>query len=153
MIGIETATESSKLLLGSMSSKSRTANNSEINFDKALENSISNSEENSELSELKKAINKQKCKYDLNGDGRVTKEEIEEALGKKKAIKETEEVSEQENDSTDFSQKETSDAEDTRKITNLNTDELDITKIAPMQSDKIMAIFKNLMEKGEKETA
>lgn len=146
MIGIETATESSKLLLGSMGSKSRTANNSEINFDKALENSISNSEENSELSELKKAINKQKCKYDLNGDGRVTKEEIEEALGKKKAIKETEEVSEQEDDSTDFSQKETSDAEDTRKITNLNTDELDITKIAPMQSDKIMAIFKNLME-------
>lgn len=153
MIGIETATESSKLLLGSMSSKSRTANNSEINFDKALENSISNSEENSELSELKKAINKQKCKYDLNGDGRVTKEEIEEALGKKKAIKETEEVSEQEDDSTDFSQKDTRDAEDTRKITNLNTDELDITKIAPMQSDKIMAIFKNLMEKGEKETA
>ena len=153
MIGIETGTESSKLLLGSMSSKSRTANNSEINFDKALENSISNSEENSELSELKKAINKQKCKYDLNGDGRVTKEEIEEALGKKKAIKETEEVSEQEDDSTDFSQKETSDAEDTKKITNLDTDELDITKIAPMQSDKIMAIFKNLMEKGEKETA
>lgn len=153
MIGIETGTESSKLLLGSMSSKSRTANDSEINFDKVLETSISNSEENSELSELKKAINKQKCKYDLNGDGRVTKEEIEEALGKKKAIKETEEVSEQENDSTDFSQKETSDAEDTKKITNLDTDELDITKIAPMQSDKIMAIFKNLMEKGEKETA
>lgn len=153
MIGIETGTESSKLLLGSMSSKSRTANDSEINFDKVLETSISNSEENSELSELKKAINKQKCKYDLNGDGRVTKEEIEEALGKKKAIKETEEVSEQEDDSTDFSQKETSDAEDTKKITNLDTDELDITKIAPMQSDKIMAIFKNLMEKGEKETA
>lgn len=153
MIGIETGTESSKLLLGSMSSKSRTANNSEINFDKALENSISNSEENSELSELKKAINKQKCKYDLNGDGRVTKEEIEEALGKKKAIKETEEVSEQEDDSIDFSQKETRDAEDTRKITNLNTDELDITKIAPMQSDKIMAIFRNMMKKVEKETA
>lgn len=153
MIGIETGTESSKLLLGSMSSKSCTANDSEINFDKALENSISNSEENSELSELKKAINKQKCKYDLNGDGRVTKEEIEEALGKKKAIKETEEVSEQEDDSIDFSQKETRDAEDTRKITNFDTDELDITKIAPMQSDKIMAIFKNLMEKGEKETA
>ena len=55
MLGIETSTESSKLLLGSMSSKSRTANDSGINFDKTLETSISNSEENSELSELKKA--------------------------------------------------------------------------------------------------
>lgn len=153
MIGIETGTESSKLLLGSMSSKSRTADDNGITFDKALETSISNSEENTELSELKKAINKQKCKYDLDGDGRVTKEEIEEALGKKKATREAEEMSEENEDSTDFSQKDTRDAEDTRKITNLNTDELDITKIAPMQSDKIMAIFKNLMEKGEKETA
>ncbi len=152
MIGIETSTESSKLHLGSMNSKSRTANDSGINFDKTLETSISNSEENSGLSELKKAINKQKCKYDLDGDGKVTKEEIEEALGKKKAIKETEEVPEENEDSTDFSQKETSDAEDTRKITNLDTDELDITEIAPMQSDKIMAIFRNMMEKGEKET-
>lgn len=143
MIGIETVTENSGIFLGNFNKTNNNTDN-EISFDKALESSIKNGDNTSILSEIQKAINKQKCKYDLDGDGRVTKEEIEEALGKKKAEDEIDEILEEANS-------EDSEKVDTRKITNLDEEDLDITKIAPMQSDKIMAIFRNMMNKPKEE--
>lgn len=143
MIGISTATENSGIFLGNFNKTNNNTDN-EISFDKALESSIKNGDNTSMLSEIQKAINKQKCKYDLDGDGRVTKEEIEEALGKKKAEDEIDEILEDANS-------EDSEKVDTRKITNLDEEDLDITKIAPMQSDKIMAIFRNMMNKPKEE--
>ena len=143
MIGIETVTENSGIFLGNFNKTNNNTDN-EISFDKVLENSIENDDETSMLSEIQKAINKLKCKYDLDGDGRVTKEEIEEALGKKKAEDEIDEILEEANS-------EDKEKVDTRKITNLDEEDLDITKIAPMQSDKIMAIFKNMMNNTKEE--
>lgn len=143
MIGIETATENSGILLGTFN-KANNNYDSEISFDEVLEGSIESNDETSMLSEIQKAINKLKCKYDLDGDGRVTKEEIEEALGKKKAEDEVDEILDEVNS-------EDREKVDTRKITNLDEEELDITKIAPMQSDKIMAIFRNMMNNTKEE--